>query len=85
MLSTANGIYHTIYYGICEGCKAVNSLLHFSSGDQEALLEVMEEFFCTPSQTEANDSDLDDDSDNESVDPETGIHEFNVITTTITH
>ena len=30
-----------------EAAKAVNSLLHFSSGDQEALLEVMEEFFCT--------------------------------------
>ena len=26
-----------------EAAKAVNSLLHFSSGDQEALLEVMEE------------------------------------------
>lgn len=63
-----------------KAAKAVNSLLHFSSGDQEALLEVMEEFFCTPSQTEADDSDLDD-SDNELVDPETGTHKINVITT----
>ena len=64
-----------------KAAKAVNFLLHFSSGDQEALLEVMEEFFCTPSQTEANDSNLDNDSDNELVDPETGTHEINVITT----
>ena len=63
-----------------KAAKAVNSLLHFSSGDQEALLEVMEEFFCTPSQTEADDSDLDD-SDDELVDPEIGTHKINVITT----
>ena len=60
-----------------EAAKAVNSLLHFSSG---ALLEVMEEFFCTPSQTEADDSDLDDSND-ELVDPEIGTHKINVITT----
>ena len=63
-----------------EAAKAVNSLLHFPSGDQEALLNVMEEFFCTPSQTEADDSDLDD-SDNELVDPKTGTRKINVITT----
>ena len=40
-----------------EAAKAVNSLLHFSSGDQESLLEVIKEFFCTPSQTEADDSE----------------------------
>ena len=46
--------------------RAVNSLLHLSSSDQESLLAVVENYFTTPdSQTDDCDSDLDgsDDSD----------------------
>ena len=57
-----------------EAARAVNSLLHFSSGDQEALLETMEKFFCTPSQTEADNSDLDDDDSDVELDPQAGTH-----------
>ena len=42
----------TIYYGICKGCQS-----SLSSGDQEALLDDSEEFFCTPSQTNLHDDD----------------------------
>ena len=42
-----------------EAAKAVNSLLHLSSGDQESLLAVVEDYFTTPDQ-QTDDSDLDD-------------------------
>ena len=42
--------------------------MHFSSGDQQALLEVIGDYFTSPSTTEADNSDVDDDSD----DPESG-------------
>ena len=51
-----------------EAAKAVNSLMHFSSGDQQALLEVIGDYFTSPSTTEADNSDIGDDSD----DPESG-------------
>ena len=54
-----------------EAANAVNSLLHLSSGDQQALLDVLEDYFSTPSETKADDSDLDDDSDME-LEPESG-------------
>ena len=42
-----------------EAAKAVNSLLHLSSGDQESLLAVVEDYFTAPDQ-QTDDSDLDD-------------------------
>ena len=43
--------------------KAVNSFLHFSSKDQEALRGVMEDYFTTPCETGSKDSDFDSDLD----------------------
>ena len=46
--------------------KAVNSLLHLSSSDQESLLAVVEDYFTTPdSQTDDCDSDLDGSADSD--------------------
>lgn len=42
-----------------EAAKAVNSLLHLSSGDQESLLAVVEDYFTAPDQ-QGDDSDLDE-------------------------
>ena len=42
-----------------EAAKAVNSLLHLSSGDQESLLAVVEDYFTAPDQ-QTDDSDLND-------------------------
>ena len=42
-----------------EAAKAVNSLLHLSSGDQESLLAVVEDYFTAPDQ-QIDDSDFDE-------------------------
>ena len=47
--------------GASEVAKAVNAFLGFSSGDQQALLEVIEDFFTSPADAE-DDNDLKDDS-----------------------
>ena len=44
-----------------EVAKAVNAFLGFSSGDQQALLEVIEDYFTSPADAE-DDDDLEDDS-----------------------
>ena len=46
-----------------QAARAVNALLNFSSGDQEALLEVMEEYFTSPVGPEVDEIDDGDDSD----------------------
>lgn len=47
-----------------EAAKAVNSLLRFSSKDQEALIEVLQEYFTSPDGAEDEDDSEDlDDSD----------------------
>ena len=50
-----------------KAANAVNSLLHLSPTDQLACLAVIEEFFTSPDELPADDSDLDgfDDSDSE--------------------
>ena len=40
-----------------EAARAVNSFLNFSSGDQEALLEVMQDYFTSSEVDELNDDD----------------------------
>ena len=47
-----------------EAANAVNSLLHLSPSDQLACLAVIEEFFTSPDELPADDSDFDD-SDSE--------------------
>ena len=47
--------------------QAVNALLNFSSGDQEALLEVMEDYFTSPVGQEVDEID-DDDDDSDDAD-----------------
>ena len=42
-----------------EAARAVNSLLHLSSSDQESLLAVVEDYFTAPDQ-QTDDSDLDE-------------------------
>ena len=58
--------------------EAVNSFLHLSSKDQEALLEVMEDYFTTPCKSGSGDSDFDSDLDSEPelepADPGKDIH-----------
>ena len=46
-----------------EAAKAVNSLLRFSSRDQEAMLEVLQEYFTSPDSVEDEDSEELDDLD----------------------
>ena len=46
--------------GASEVAKAVNAFLGFSSGDQQALLEVIEDYFTSPADAE-DDNDLEDD------------------------
>ena len=46
-----------------EVASAINNLLHFEEGDQAALLDVIKEYFTTPS---ASSSACDPDSDSES-------------------
>ena len=47
-----------------EAAKAVNSLLHLSSGDQDALLEVLDDYFMDPSRDSClKDCDFDSDDD----------------------
>ena len=46
--------------GASEVAKAVNAFLGFSSSDQQALLEVIEDYFTSPA--DAEDDDLEDDS-----------------------
>ena len=43
-----------------EAARAVNALLHFSSGDQEALLEVMQDYFTASVGPEVDELDHDD-------------------------
>ena len=46
-----------------EAARAVNSLLHLSSSDQEALLGVVEDYFTSPDEeTQDSDWDASDDS-----------------------
>ena len=47
--------------GASEVAKAVNAFLGFSSGDQQALLEVIEDYFTSSADAE-DDDDLEDDS-----------------------
>ena len=58
--------------------KAVNSFLHFSSKDQEALLEVMEDYFTLLCESGSQDryfnSDLDSEPELEPADPSKYIH-----------
>ena len=42
--------------GASEVAKAVNAFLGFSSGDQQALLEVIEDYFTSPADAEDDDS-----------------------------
>ena len=60
-----------------EAVKAVNSLLHLSSSDQESLLAVVEDYFTSPDE-HTDDLDMDDfdDSDTElgTDEPGTFIH-----------
>ena len=46
--------------GASEVARAVNAFLGFSSGDQQALLEVIEDYFTSPDNADEED-DLDDD------------------------
>jgi hypothetical protein len=45
-----------------EVAKAVNAFLGFSSGDQQALLEVIEDYFASPADAEEEDDLEEDDS-----------------------
>ena len=47
-----------------EAARAVNALMSFSAGDQEALLDVLGDYFSTPDGPEKDDFD-DDDSDDD--------------------
>ena len=44
-----------------EAVKAVNALMSFSSGDQDALLEVLQDYFTSPDGPESDDSEDDGD------------------------
>ena len=46
-----------------EAAKAVNALMGFSSGDQDALLEVLLDYFSSPDCPERDDWDDDDDTE----------------------
>ena len=48
-----------------EAARAVNSFLNFSSGDQEALLEVMQDYFTSSVDPEVDELDDDDDDDDD--------------------
>ena len=45
--------------------KAVNSLLHLSTSDQQALVDVLEDYSTTPCETGSDDSDFVSDLDSE--------------------
>ena len=45
--------------GASEAASAMNDMLHFSSDDQQALLEVIEDYFTLPDDTDDIDSDDD--------------------------
>ena len=46
-----------------KAAQSVNSLLHLSSGDQQSLLEVIQDYFTTPCETNDYESDSDSDDD----------------------
>ena len=48
-----------------DAAKALNVLMGFSSGDQPALLEVLQDYFSSPDGTEGDDWDDDDNTDDE--------------------
>ena len=50
-----------------EAATAVNALLRFSSSDQEAMIEVLQEYFTSPDGAEVDDSEDLDEMDEESV------------------
>lgn len=54
-----------------EAAKAVNSLLHLSSGDQQSLLAVIEDYFTGPSVSsslvDSEDDDFEDDMSNDGI------------------
>lgn len=50
-----------------EAARAVNVFLEFSSNDQEALLEVIQDYFSSPAGPEENDDDLLDDDEQASL------------------
>ena len=57
-----------------QAAKAVNSLIHLSSRDQDSLIAVIEDYFITPGyQTDDSDTDEDSDSDTQESDVEPGI------------
>ena len=50
-----------------EAATAVNALLRFNSSDQEAMIEVLQEYFTSPDGAEVDDSEDLDEVDEESV------------------
>lgn len=46
----------------------MNSLLHLSSNDQLALLDVLEDYFTTPCETGSEDSEVESESEIEAAD-----------------
>ena len=54
-----------------DAARAVNALMGFSSGDQPALLEILQKYFTSPYGPESDDCDNDDDnSDDDTGDSE---------------
>ena len=47
----------------CEVASAINSLLHLEEGDQAALLDVIQDYFTTPSASSSCDPDSDSESE----------------------
>ena len=48
-------------YSASEAARAVNELLRLDSRDQDALLEVLSDYFCPPPESRFNSDDLDSD------------------------
>ena len=48
---------------VSEAAKAVNALMSFSSGDQDALLEVLQDYFTSPDGPESDNSEDSGDDD----------------------
>ena len=63
-----------------EAARAVNSLLHLSSSDQEALQGVIEDYFTRPDEeTQDSDWDVSDDSDTELDTADPGTFLFTIV------
>ncbi len=68
-----------------ETANAVNSLLHFCDADQEALVDVIEDYFCSNYQADFEGEDSDDDSNNEdAISGESMLKIMNIFVTIIT-